>query len=148
MTKQEELYRLKPPNGARPKWNRLGRPLPVIEEPRGPGAEATGGMDSPIEMGGGSPSVVPPPPPVSGARRSGRGMRPAGGNSRSSRKLNVVSTSEVEKMDSLDSRCPYQLMRRCSFPEAMPSGGAPIEEGPESYRDYVPPREMAGGIRT
>ena len=34
--------------------------------------------------------------------------------------------------------------------EAVPSGGAPIEEGPESYRNYVPPREMAegGGIRT
>ena len=34
-------------------------------------------LDSPIGMGGGSPSVVPP---VSGARRFGRGMRPAGGN--------------------------------------------------------------------
>ena len=45
----------------------------------------------PIRMGGGSPSVVPP---VSGAWRSGRG------NSRSPRKLNVVSTSEVGKMDS------------------------------------------------
>ena len=37
VTKQEELYRLEPPNGARPKWNRPGRPLPVIEEPRGYG---------------------------------------------------------------------------------------------------------------
>ena len=37
---------------------------------------------------------------MSGARRSGRGMRPAGGNSRSPRKSNVVSTSEVGKMDS------------------------------------------------
>ena len=56
--------------------------------------------DSPIRMDGGSPSVVPS---VSGAGRSGRGVWPAGRNSRSSRKLNVVSTSEVEKMDSLDS---------------------------------------------
>ena len=40
---------------------------------------------------------------MSGARRSGRGMRPAGGNGRSPRKLKVVSTSEVGKMDSLDS---------------------------------------------
>ena len=53
--------------------------------------------DTPIGMGGGSPLVVPP---VSGARRSGRGMRPAGWNSRSQRKLSVVSTSEVGKMDS------------------------------------------------
>ena len=52
---------------------------------------------SPIGMGGGSPSVAPP---VSRARRSGRGMRPAGWNSRSPRKLSVVSTSEVGKMDS------------------------------------------------
>ena len=44
--------------------------------------------DSPIRMGGGSPSVVPP---VSGARRSGRGMRPDGGNSQSPKKLNVMS---------------------------------------------------------
>ena len=44
-------------------------------------------LDSPIGMGGGSPSVVPP---VSGARRSGRGMRPAGWNSRSPRKLSGV----------------------------------------------------------
>ena len=51
VTKQEELYRLEPPNGARPKWNRQGRPLPVIVEPRGPGVEATGGMDGP-EMNG------------------------------------------------------------------------------------------------
>ena len=42
MTKQEELYWLEPPNGAQTKWNRPGRPLPVIEEPRCPGAEATG----------------------------------------------------------------------------------------------------------
>ena len=40
--------------------------------------------DSPIGMGGSSPSLVPP---VSGARRPRRGMRPAGWNSRSSKKL-------------------------------------------------------------
>ena len=37
-------------------------------------------------------------------------------------------------------------------PEAVPSGGAPTEKGPEKYRNYVPPREMpgggGGGIRT
>ena len=51
--KQEELYRLEPPNGARPKWNHPGWPLPLIEEPRGPGAEATGGMDGLEMMGAG-----------------------------------------------------------------------------------------------
>ena len=112
--------------------------------------------DSPIGMDGGSPSVVPP---VSGARRFGRGMRPARGNSRSSRKLNVVSTSEVEKMDSFpDGLVVERNAGTMSLsadaevfsPEAVPSGGAPIEEGPESNRNYVPPREMTGwgGIQT
>ena len=35
VTKLEELYRLEPPNGTQPKWTRPGRPLHVIEEPRG-----------------------------------------------------------------------------------------------------------------
>ena len=39
---QEERCRLEPHNGARPKWTRLGRPLPVIEEPSSPGAGAMG----------------------------------------------------------------------------------------------------------
>ena len=40
--------------------------------------------NSPIGMGGSSPSLVPP---VSGARRPRRGMRHAGWNSRSPKKL-------------------------------------------------------------
>ena len=44
-TNQEERYRLEPPNGARPKWARPGRPLPVIEKPRSP--RATMGVDGP-----------------------------------------------------------------------------------------------------
>ena len=63
-------------------------------------------LDSPIGMGGSSPSLVRP---VSGARRPRRGMQPAGWNSRSPKKLSgdyvatdngVVSdgkTSEVGK---------------------------------------------------
>ena len=42
---QEERYRLEPPNGARPKWTRSGRPLRVIEKPSSPGAGATVGAD-------------------------------------------------------------------------------------------------------
>ena len=41
-------------------------------------------QDSPISMGGSLPSLFTP---VSGTRRSGRGMRPAGRNSRSPKKL-------------------------------------------------------------
>ena len=65
--------------------------------------------DSPIGMGWGPPSVVPP---VSGARRSGRGVRPAGGNSQSPRKLNVISTGEVEMMDSLDNFSDGLVVKR------------------------------------
>ena len=94
--------------------------------------------DSAIGMDVGSPSVVPP---VSGTRRSERGMRPAGGNSQSSRKLNVVSTSEVEKMDRLDSFPDGLVVERNAgtmslsadvevfSPGVVPSVGTPIEEG-------------------
>ena len=69
----------------------------------------------------------------------------------------MVFTSEVEKMDSLDSFPNGQVVERNAgtvslsadaqvfSPEAVPSGGAPIEEGPESNRNYVPPREMTRG---
>ena len=33
VTQQEEWFRMERLHGARPKWNRLGRPTPVIEEP-------------------------------------------------------------------------------------------------------------------
>ena len=93
--------------------------------------------DSPIGMGGGPPSVVPP---VSGARLSGRGMRPAGCNSRSPRNVNVISTGEVEMMDSLDNFSDGLVVKRNDravslsaeaevfSPEAVPSGGAPFEK--------------------
>ena len=70
-------------------------------------------------------------PPVSGVRRSGRGMRPAGGNSRSLRKLNAVSTSEVGKMDSFPNGLVVKKNARVVSlsvgvekfsPEAVPSG--------------------------
>ena len=51
--------------------------------------------DSPIGMCRGSSSVVPP---VSGARKNGRGMRPAGGNRRSPQKVNVVPTDVIGRM--------------------------------------------------
>ena len=64
MTNQEVLYQLQPPNGAQPKWNRPGRPLPVIEEPRAPGVwTATGGMDGSETNGGGMKAPVPKLPP-------------------------------------------------------------------------------------
>ena len=108
--------------------------------------------DSPIGMGGGSPSVVPP---VSGARLSGRGMRPAGGNSRSPRKLNVISTSEIGEIDSFSDglvvrknarAMPLSVGEEVFSPGAVPSGRAPIEEGSDDHRNYVPPRELSEGL--
>ena len=37
VTQQEEWFRMEPLHGARPKWNRLGRPTSVIEAPRSGG---------------------------------------------------------------------------------------------------------------
>ena len=69
-------------------------------------------------------------------------MRPAGGNNRSPKKLNVISTGEVEMMDRA---VPLSAEAEMFSPEAMPSGGAPFEEGLESLRTHGHPREMAGG---
>ena len=88
--------------------------------------------DSMIGMGGSSPSLVPP---VSGARRPRRGMRPAGWNSQSPKKLSVVSagkTSEVGKMDSFLGKLvvkrnarviPLSGDEEMSPPEGVSSGG-------------------------
>ena len=35
--------------------------------------------------------------------------------------------------------CPYQVMKGCLTPRVCPRG-APERNGPESYKDYVPPR--------
>ena len=78
---------------------RDSRRMPVLTQPM-LGQRERVVPDSPIGMGGSSSSLVPP---VSRARRPGRGMQPAGGNSRPPKKLSVVSageTSEVGKMDS------------------------------------------------
>ena len=56
---------MEPLHGARPKWNRLGRPTPVIEEPRGLGAEATGGIDRLEATEGGMRALAPQLPPRS-----------------------------------------------------------------------------------
>ena len=63
VTQQEEWFRMEPLQGARPKWNRLGRPTSVIEEPRGLGAEATGGIDGLEAKEGGMRDPAPQLPP-------------------------------------------------------------------------------------
>ena len=70
VTNQEELYRLEPPNGARPKWTRPGRSLPVIEEPSRQEAGATVGVDGPGMNGGGMRVPAPVLPPLQQDRQS------------------------------------------------------------------------------
>ena len=45
VTQREDWFYMEPLHGARPKWNRVGQPTSVTEEPRGLEAEATGGID-------------------------------------------------------------------------------------------------------
>ena len=45
VTQREDWFNVEPLQGARPKWNRVGRPTPVNEETIGLEAEATGGRD-------------------------------------------------------------------------------------------------------
>ena len=62
-------------------------------------------------------------------------------------------TSEVGKMDIFPDGLvvkrnarvvPFSGEEGMSHPEGMSSGGAPERNGPESYRDYVPPRDVTG----
>ena len=66
-----------------------------------------------------------------------------------------AKTSEVGKMDSfLDGLAvkrnarvvPLSGDEGMSHPEGMSSGGAPERNEPESYRDYVPPRDVTGEV--
>ena len=64
-TQQEDWFLTEPLNGARPKWNREGRPPVVPEEPRVLDAEATGGLvgrdieeRGPPDAGGGSSNAT------------------------------------------------------------------------------------------
>ena len=59
VTQQEEWFRMEPLHGARPKWNRPGRPTLVIEEPRCLGEEATGGIDGLEATEGGMRALAP-----------------------------------------------------------------------------------------
>ena len=43
-TQREDWFHMEPLHGAQPKWNQVGRPPVVPEEPRGSEAEATGSM--------------------------------------------------------------------------------------------------------
>ena len=156
-----------PPLGSHPpvfspgEHKRDYRRMHVLAQPV-PGQMDRAVQDSPIGMGGSLPSLFTP---VSGARRSGRGMRPAGWNSRFPKKLScdyvvtensMVSegkTSEVGKLDSFsdelvvkrnvgDAPLPGDDVN--SHPQYVPSLGAAEKNRQEGYKNSVPPREVTG----
>ena len=77
-TQREDCVHVDPLHGARPKWNRTGRPTVVHEEPRGLVVEAAGGMDG-LDV----EELRAPAPPLSLLRRNmqetGVVMPPRGG---------------------------------------------------------------------
>ena len=116
--------------------------------------------DSTIEMGRSLPSLFFP---VSGARRAGRKMRPAGGNNRSPKKLShklVVTengtggeTSVVEKLNGYsgdlavqrqDPDAPIPGVELNTRLACVPSVGAARTNRQKEYRNSVPPRDVTG----
>ena len=119
-------------------------------------------QDATSEMGGSLPSLFSP---VSGARRAGRKMRPAGGNNRPQKKSNhslvvtgidVVSEGETNVAEKLNgcSGDPAGL-RRCqdahlpggeltSHSASEHSSRAERTNEKKGYRNSVPPRDVTG----
>ena len=102
--------------------------------------------DSPIGMGGSSPSLVPP---VSGAWRPRRGMRPAGWNSRSPKKLSgdyvatdngVVSDGKTSKDGKMDSFPDGLVVKRNA--RVVPLSGDEGMSHPEGMSSGVPLKGM------
>ena len=82
---------------------------------------------SSVGMGRGSSSVVPQ---VSGARKHGRGMQPAGGNRQSPQRVKDELTDEAEE---------FSL-------RTVPKIRIPTGEGSDGSGNCIPSREMHGGV--
>ena len=100
MTQQEEWFRMEPLHGPRPKWNRLGRPTPVIEEPRGL-AEAIGGIDG-LEAAEGRMRAPAPQLPPPRKDRPGAGVTPLRGDADKHGGLRKTIASEGDTSSSSD----------------------------------------------
>ena len=108
--------------------------------------------DSPIGLGRGSSSVVPP---VSGARKHGRGMLPAGGDRRSPQKVKdgqtdvredilVVSDGQVVRENTRV--VPLSVEAEEFSLRTVPKTRVPTGEGSDGSGNCVPSREMHGGV--
>ena len=92
---------------------------------------------------------------MSGARKNGRGMLPAGGNRRSPQKVNEVPTDVIGKMVVVsdgpvvreNARVVHLSVEAEEFTlRDVPSRRVPTGEGSDSRGNCIPPREMHEGV--
>ena len=92
---------------------------------------------------------------MSGARKNGRGMRPAEGNRRSPQKVIEVPTDVIGKMVVVSDGpvvkenarvVPLSVEAEEFFLRAVPSRRVPTGEGLDSGGNCIPPREMHEGV--
>ena len=96
-------------------------------------------LDSPIRLDRGSLSVVPP---VSGARKHGRGMRPAGGDRRSLQGGKDEHMVVREKIGVL----PLSVEAEEFSVRTVPKIRVPTGEGSVGSGNCVPSRGVHGGV--
>ena len=108
--------------------------------------------DSPIVMDRGSSSVVPP---VFGARKHGKGMRPAGGDRRSPQEVKDGHTEVREKMLVISVRpvvkentgvVPLSVEAEEFSLRTVRKDRVPTGEGSDGSGNCVPSREVHGGV--
>ena len=94
-------------------------------------------------------------PPVSGARKHGRGMRPAGGDRRSPQKVkdgqtdvreNIIFVSDGQVVRENTRVVPLSVEAEEFSLMTVPKTRVPTEEGSDSSGNCVPSREMHGGV--
>ena len=97
----------------------------------------------------------PPPPPESGARKNGRGMRPAGGDSRSAPKVRGGQSDVSDRMMVASDRpvmrgnnrvVPLSVEAEEFSLKTVPKNRVPTGEESDSSENCVPSREMPEGV--
>ena len=130
----------------------VGRITDSCRSGPGRGWEATTVPDPPIGMGGGPRSVGPP---VSGARKNGRGMRPAGGDRRYPPKVRDGQSDVSDRMmiasDGPVGRgnnrvVPLSVEAEELSLKTVPKNRVPTGEESDSSEKCVPSREMHEGV--
>ena len=117
-----------------------------------PGSRSPIVPDSPIGMGRG---LIVGGPPVSGARKHGRGMRPAGGDRRSAQKVKDGHTDVREKIIVISDEpvvrentgvVPLSVEAEEFSLRTVPKNRVPTGEGSDGSGNCVPSWEVHGGV--